>query len=38
MTRHFNSQLADVVVFSILIIVLLVKPTGIMGKNVGEKV
>ena len=38
MTRHFNSQLADVVVFSILIVVLLVKPTGIMGKNTGEKV
>ena len=37
-TRHFNSQLADAVVFAILIVVLLVKPAGIMGKNVGEKV
>ena len=38
LTRHFNSQLADAVVFAILIVVLLVKPAGIMGKNVGEKV
>ena len=37
-TRHFNSQLADAVVFAILIVVLLVKAAGIMGKNVGEKV
>ena len=35
-TRHFNSQLADAVVFAILIVVLLVKPAGIRGKNVGE--
>ncbi|WP_162840884.1 branched-chain amino acid ABC transporter permease [Hydrogenoanaerobacterium saccharovorans] len=35
---YISSQLADAVVFSILIIVLLVKPTGILGKNVGEKV
>lgn len=35
---YINSQLADAIVFGILIIVLLVKPTGILGKNVGEKV
>lgn len=32
------SGLADAVVFGILIIVLLVKPTGIFGRNIGEKV
>lgn len=32
------SGLADAVVFAILIIVLLVKPTGIFGRNIGEKV
>ena len=35
---YISSYLADAVVFGILIIVLLVKPTGILGKNVGEKV
>ena len=35
---YISSQLADAIVFSILIIVLLVKPTGILGKNVREKV
>ena len=35
---YISSQLADAVVFGILIIVLLVRPTGILGKNVGEKV
>ena len=35
---YISSHLADAVVFGILIIVLLVKPTGILGKNVGEKV
>lgn len=35
---YISSTLADAVVFGILIIVLLVKPTGIYGKNVGEKV
>lgn len=35
---YISTQLADAVVFSILIIVLLVKPTGIFGKNIGEKV
>ena len=35
---YISSQLADAVVFGILIVVLLVKPAGILGKNVGEKV
>lgn len=33
-----TSAFSDAIVFAILIIVLLVKPAGIMGKNVGEKV
>ena len=33
-----TSAFSDAIVFGILIIVLLVKPAGIMGKNVGEKV
>ena len=35
---YLSSQLADAFVFSILIIVLLFKPTGILGKIVKEKV
>lgn len=35
---YISSKLTDAVVFGILIIVLLVKPTGLMGKNVKEKV
>ncbi len=35
---YISSVLADAVVFGILIIVLLFKPSGIMGKNVREKV
>ena len=35
---YISSQLSDAVVFGILILVLLVKPAGILGKNVGEKV
>ena len=35
---YISSQLSDAIVFSILIIVLLVRPTGILGKNVQEKV
>ncbi len=34
----YTLQLADAFVFAILIVVLLVKPTGILGKNVREKV
>ena len=35
---YISSQLADAVVFAILIIVLLVKPSGILGKRTSEKV
>lgn len=35
---YISSQLADAIVFAILIIVLLVKPTGILGKKYVEKV
>lgn len=35
---YISSQLADAIVFMILIIVLLVKPTGILGKKLHEKV
>ena len=35
---YISSTLSDAVVFGILIIVLLLKPSGIMGKNVKEKV
>lgn len=35
---YISSQLSDAVVFGILVIVLLVKPTGILGKNIREKV
>ena len=35
---YVSSQLSDAIVFAVLIIVLLVKPTGILGKTVNEKV
>lgn len=35
---YISSQMADAIVFSVLIIVLLVKPTGILGKKISEKV
>ena len=35
---YISSQLADAIVFGILIIVLLVKPTGLLGKQIQEKV
>jgi len=35
---YISSQLADAIVFMILILVLLVKPTGILGKKINEKV
>lgn len=39
LTKGFiSSQLADAIAFGILIVILLAKPTGIMGKNVREKV
>ena len=35
---YISSQLSEAVVFSVLIIVLLVRPTGILGKKITEKV
>ena len=35
---YISSQLSDAIVFSVLIIVLLVRPTGILGKKLNEKV
>lgn len=35
---YISSQMADAIVFGVLIIVLLVKPTGILGKKIKEKV
>ena len=35
---YISSELADAIVFACLIIVLLVKPTGLLGKKVREKV
>ncbi len=35
---YISSQMADAIVFAALIIVLLFKPTGLLGKNVQEKV
>ena len=35
---YISSQMADAIVFSVLIIVLLVKPTGILGRKINEKV
>lgn len=35
---YISTQLADAIVFAVLIIVLLVKPAGILGKTVREKV
>ena len=35
---YISSQLSDAIVFAVLIIVLLVKPTGILGKPIQEKV
>ena len=35
---YISSQMADAIVFAVLIVVLLVKPTGILGKKYVEKV
>ena len=35
---YISSQLADAIVFGVLIVVLLVKPTGLLGKQIQEKV
>ncbi len=35
---YISSQLADAIVFAVLIVVLLVKPTGLLGRKIQEKV
>ena len=35
---YISSQLSDAIVFAVLIVVLLVKPSGLLGKNIQEKV
>ncbi len=35
---YISSQLSDAIVFMVLIVVLIVKPTGILGKKIQEKV
>ncbi|MCR5006829.1 MAG: branched-chain amino acid ABC transporter permease [Clostridiales bacterium] len=35
---YISSQLADAIVFGVLIVVLLVRPTGLLGKKIQEKV
>jgi branched-chain amino acid transport system permease protein len=35
---YISTQLSDAIVFTILIIVLLVKPTGLLGRKISEKV
>ncbi len=36
--RYISTELSDAIVFAVLIIVLMVKPTGLLGKRVHEKV
>lgn len=35
---YISTQLSDAIVFSVLILILLVKPTGLLGKQINEKV
>jgi branched-chain amino acid transport system permease protein len=35
---YIASELSDAIVFGVLIIVLLVKPSGLLGKKITEKV
>jgi branched-chain amino acid transport system permease protein len=35
---YISTQLSDAIVFAVLIIVLIVKPTGLLGKKIAEKV
>ncbi len=35
---YISPQLADAIVFAVLILVLIIKPTGILGKKINEKV
>lgn len=36
--KYISTELSDAIVFGILIVVLLIKPTGLLGKKVNEKV
>jgi branched-chain amino acid transport system permease protein len=39
LTKGFlSSQLADAIAFGLLILILVVKPSGLLGKPMGEKV
>jgi branched-chain amino acid transport system permease protein len=35
---YISTQISDAIVFAVLIVILLVKPAGLLGKNVNEKV
>ena len=35
---YISTQLSDAIVFAVLIIVLLIRPTGLLGKKISEKV
>lgn len=35
---YISAQLSDAIVFAVLIVVLLIKPTGLLGKKISEKV
>ena len=35
---YISTQLSDVIVFGVLIVILLVKPAGLLGKKINEKV
>ena len=35
---YISTQLSDVIVFGVLIVILLIKPTGLLGKKLSEKV
>ena len=35
---YLSTKFSDAIVFLVLIIILLVKPSGLMGKNIQEKV
>ena len=35
---YISTELSDAIVFGVLILVLIVKPTGLLGKKISEKV
>ena len=36
--EYISTQLSDAIVFAVLIVILLLKPAGLLGKQVQEKV